>query len=90
MNATSAPDSRTTIAVLPFATPGGGEADAWLGAGLAEAVADRLAGVRAVRVLPFASSLALTGGAQGTAAVGQRLGAAVVLAGTPRSGATCA
>jgi tetratricopeptide (TPR) repeat protein len=70
------------IAVLPFAVPGGGEADAYLGVGLAAAVADRLAGVRAVRVPPYGSSLALSGGTRGPAEVGQLLGAAVVLTGT--------
>ncbi len=87
MSAPTVADTRIAIAVLPFAAPGGGEADAWLGAGLAESVADRLVGVGAVRVLPFASSVALTGGPQGSTDVGQRLGAAVVLAGTAtRSG----
>jgi TolB-like protein/Flp pilus assembly protein TadD len=87
MSAPPAPDSRIAIAVLPFATPSSGEGDDWLGTGLAEAVADRLAGVRALHVLPFASSVALSGGPQGPADVGQRLGAAVVLAGTvARSG----
>jgi len=87
MSATPTSDTRIAIAVLPFATPNSGEGDDWLGTGLAEAVADRLGGVPAVRVLPFGSSLALTGGPQGPADVAQRLGAAVVLAGTvARSG----
>ena len=83
----TSPDSRIAIAVLPFAVPGGGEADAYFGAGLAEAVADRLAGVRAVRVAPFASALALSGGTRAPADIAAPLGATVVLTGTAaRSG----
>jgi TolB-like protein/Flp pilus assembly protein TadD len=87
MSAPTTPDTRPVIAVLPFAAPGAGEAEAYLGAGLAAAVADRLGAVRAVRIAPFASSVALSGGPQGPADIARRLGATIALSGTAsRSG----
>ncbi len=78
----AAPPRVPTIAVLPFATPTADAADEYLAEAIAEDVADRLAGVPAVHVVPFGSSLALSGGTLTPVETAERLEATVVLTGT--------
>ncbi|MDH3198201.1 MAG: tetratricopeptide repeat protein [Candidatus Krumholzibacteria bacterium] len=84
------PAAEATIAVLPFATITGDETQAYFAEGIAEDVADRLAGIPGVRVAPFASTLALSGGAETPADIGRRLAATGVLTGTCERSTTTA
>jgi len=70
------------VAVLPFATPTADAADEYLAETIAEDVADRLAGLPAVHVVPFASALALSGGALTPVEIAERLEATAALTGT--------
>jgi TolB-like protein/tetratricopeptide (TPR) repeat protein/tRNA A-37 threonylcarbamoyl transferase component Bud32 len=69
-----------TLAVLPFAGPGGDEQSA-LGLGVADAVINRLSRSRELQVSPTSAVLRYTDAPSDRAAVGQTLGVDAVLAG---------
>ena len=73
-----------SIAVLPFANLSGASEHQHFTDGLAEAVRDALAGVRALRVAPWTSSLALKDRVADAREAGARLQVAAVLEGTIR------
>ena len=76
------------LAILPFATPPGDTANAYLGVGIAEQLLDALSDVPGLRVKSRTSSFAL-GPSPNVKEIGQRLGATAVLEGSvARMGAT--
>ncbi|MBI1967654.1 MAG: tetratricopeptide repeat protein [Gemmatimonadetes bacterium] len=76
------------VAVLPFANLSGASEHEHFTDGLAESIRDALAGVRALRVAPWTSSLALKGRVTEAREAGERLQAAAVLDGGLRKTAT--
>ncbi len=77
-------DEQATIAVLPFENLGAEPGDAYLGAGIADDIRDRLDEVSQILVAARTSSRALFEKGLDIAEIGQRLGVAHVLEGTFR------
>ncbi len=71
----------TTIAVLPFRSPSGAEADAYLGTGIAEAVLERLSRIPGIATIARDSAFKLAGGPISRDDLAQRLGARYLLEG---------
>jgi len=70
-----------TLAVLPFGEQSNGGTDAFIGAGIAEAVLDRLSDVPGLDTIAMDSSLRLGGSALSSAEAAERLGADYLLEG---------
>src|SRR5574341_247289 len=82
------PPSAPSLAVLPFANLSGASEHEHFTDGLAEAVRDTLAGVRALRVAPWTSALAWKGRVLDVREAAGALGVAAVLDGGVRKTAT--